>query len=79
MEQHAKQIHIQKSARGNEAGGDEKRIARQKKSDQEAGFGKDNRGHSEVSGPFDESRQVGEIREQLADLIHQMIMREDAR
>ena len=79
MQHHAEQVHVEKSARGNEAGSDEKRIARQKESDEEAGFRKDNRSHSEVAGPFDEGGQVGKIREQLADLIHQMIMREDAR
>jgi hypothetical protein len=70
MQQDAEEIDVEKSASGNESGGYKERITRKKKSDEQARFGEDNACHAEVPGPFDKALQVGEIREQLAQLIH---------
>src|SRR6266542_538516 len=66
----AKQVHVEHSARRDESGSDEERVAGKKKDDQQAGFGEDDRSHADVPGPFDERGKVGEIRKQLTKLIH---------
>jgi len=70
MKNCAEQVDIQQSASRNEAGCYEEGIARKKKTDEQAGFREDDAGHTEVARPFYQSGKVGEIREQLTQLIH---------
>lgn len=70
VQNHAKEIDVEKSTSGNETRGDEKRISGKKKTDEQAGFCKYDRRHAEVARPLYKCRQVREIREELAQLIH---------
>src|SRR5512141_1639307 len=74
----SQQVDVEKSTRRKESGGNEKRVTGQKKTDEKARFGEDDRGETEIPGPFDEGWKIAQVRKQLMEQVHEFDVRGNA-